>query len=76
MKKLLLVLLMVSFLLPSEVGRYQISVATATSKKGVVYVVEVIFDTKEGKVIKRNRILLSKYQYPKKNKYGRTPSRK
>ena len=76
MKKLLLVLLMVSFLLPSEVGRYQISVATATTKKGDVYVVETIFDTKEGKVIKRNRILLSKYQYPKKNKYGRTPSRK
>ena len=72
MKKLLLVLLMVSFLLPSEVGRYQISVATATSKKGVVYVVETIFDTKEGKVLKRKRILLSKYQYPKKDKYGRT----
>ena len=34
MKKLLLVLLMVSFLLPSEVGRYQISISTATTKKG------------------------------------------
>jgi hypothetical protein len=76
MKKLLLVLLMVSFLLPSEVGRYQISISTATTKKGNVYVVETVFDTKEGKVLQRKKIPLSKYQYPKKDKYGRTLPKK
>ena len=66
MKWFLIVLLMASFLMSEEIGRYQLSVSTAVSKKGKVYVVEAVIDTKTGEVVKRNKILLSKYIKRKK----------
>ena len=66
MKKLLIGLLLVSFLVSAEpekeeVGRYKIEVTTYVSKKGNVYVLETIFDTKTGKVIERKRFYHTKY---------------
>ena len=61
MKWFLMVLLMASFLMSEEIGRYQLSVSTAISKKGKVYVVEAVIDTKTGKVVKRNKISLYDY---------------
>lgn len=70
MKKLLIGLLLVSFLVSAEtkeeVGRYKIEVTTYTSKKGNVYVLETIFDTKTGKVIDRKRFYHTKYRNKKK----------
>ena len=51
MKWFLIVLLMASFLMSEEIGRYQLSVSTAVSKKGKVYVVEAVIDTKTGKSV-------------------------
>ena len=53
-----------------EVGRYQLEVTTY-ALKGKVYIVEAVFDTKTGKVIKRRRIRSSKYKLPYKDNYGR-----
>ena len=50
-----------------EVGRYQIATILAESKKGKVYVVETILDTRTGKVVKRKKILLSRYKLPYKD---------
>ena len=68
MKKFLIGLLLVSFLVSAEtkevkkeVGRYKIEVTTYVSKKGNVYVLETIFDTKTGKVIERKRFYHTKY---------------
>ena len=70
MKKLLIGLLLVSFLVSAktisedikeEVGRYKIEVTTYVSKKGNVYVLETIFDTKTGKVVERKRFYHTKY---------------
>ena len=67
MKKLLIGLLLVSFMVSAEtevkeeVGRYKIEVTTYTSKKGNVYVLETIFDTKLGKVVERKRFYHTKY---------------
>ena len=66
MKKLLIGLLLVSFMVSAEpekkeVGRYKIEVTTYVSKKGNVYVLETIFDTKTGKVIKRKRFYHANY---------------
>ena len=70
MKKLLIGLMLVSFLVSAktisedikeEVGRYKIEVTTYVSKKGNVYVLETIFDTKLGKVIERKRFYHTKY---------------
>ena len=72
MKKLLIGLLLVSFMVSAEtkvkeeVGRYKIEVTTYTSKKGNVYVLETIFDTKTGKVIDRKRFYHTKYRKKKK----------
>ena len=75
MKKLLIGLLLVSFLVSAktisedikeEVGRYKIEVTTYVSKKGNVYVLETIFDTKTGKVIDRKRFYHTKYRKKKK----------
>ena len=70
MKKLLIGLLLVSFLVSAEtkeeVGRYKIEVTTYVSKKGNVYVLETIFDTKTGKVIDRKRFYHTKYRKNKK----------
>ena len=70
MKKLLIGLMLVSFLVSAktisedikeEVGRYKIEITTYVSKKGNVYVLETIFDTKLGKVIERKRFYHTKY---------------
>ena len=72
MKKLLMGLLLVSFMVSAEpekkeeVGRYKIEVTTYVSKKGNVYVLETIFDTKTGKVIDRKRFYHTKYRKNKK----------
>ena len=70
MKKFLIGLLLVSFMVSAEtkeeVGRYKIEVTTYTSKKGNVYVLETIFDTKTGKVIDRKRFYHTKYRNKKK----------
>ena len=67
MKKLLIGLLLVSFMVSAEpkkeeVGRYKIEITTyVNSKNGKTYVLETIFDTKLGKVIERKRFYHSKY---------------
>ena len=70
MKKLLIGLLLVSFMVSAknisedikeEVGRYKIEVTTYVNKKGNIYVLETTFDTKLGKVIERKRFYHSKY---------------
>ena len=60
MKKILLALMMISFLISSEpeksVGRYDLKVVTYVSPKtGKLYIVETIFDTKTGEVIRRTK---------------------
>ena len=49
-----------------EVGRYQLETVVAESKKGKVYIVETILDTRTGKIVKRQKIYLSKYKLPYK----------
>ena len=67
MKKLLIGLLLVSFMVSAEpekkeeVGRYKIEVTTYVSKKGNVYILETIFDTKLGKVVERKRYYHTNY---------------
>jgi len=71
MKKFLIGLLLVSFLVSAktisedikeEVGRYKVEITTyVNSKNGKTYVLETIFDTKLGKVIERKRFYHTKY---------------
>ena len=65
MKKFLIGLLLVSFLVSAEtkeeVGRYKIEITTYVSKKGSVFVLETVFDTKTGKVVERKRYYHTKY---------------
>ena len=77
MKRFLIGLLMVSFLVSAEpenkeVGRYQLAVSTYESKKGKIYIVETVLDTRTGKVVKRKRIYHTKYKLPYKNDRGKT----
>ena len=76
MKRFLIVLMMLSFVVASlpergkverEVGRYQLSTVVAESNKGKVYIVETILDTRTGKIVKRQKIYLSKYKLPYKD---------
>ena len=74
MKKLLIGLLLVSFMVSAEpekkeVGRYKIEITTYVNSKGKTYVLETIFDTKTGKVIERKRFYHTKYG-EKKRKWG------
>ena len=72
MKKLLMGLLLVSFLVSAEpekkeeVGRYKIEITTYTNSKGKTYVLETIFDTKTGKVVERKRFYHTKYGVKKR----------
>ena len=71
MKKLLIGLLLVSFMVSAEpqkeeVGRYKIEITTYVSKKGSVFVLETVFDTKTGKVIERKRFYHTNYGKKKK----------
>tara|TARA_B100000900_G_scaffold385627_1_gene375413 strand:- start:521 stop:754 length:234 start_codon:yes stop_codon:yes gene_type:complete len=71
MKKLLIGLMLVSFMVSAktisedikeEVGRYKIEITTyVNSKNSKTYVLETIFDTKTGKVIERKRFYHTKY---------------
>jgi len=79
MKKLLIGILLVSFLVSAktisedikeEVGRYKIEITTyVNSKNGKTYVLETVFDTKLGKVIERKRFYHTKYG-DKKRRWG------
>ena len=63
MKKLLMGLLLVSFLVSAEteIGRYKIEVTTYISPKtNKLYVLETTFDTTTGKVIDRKRFYNTK----------------
>ena len=71
MKKLLIGLMLVSFMISAEpkkeeIGRYKIEITTYTNSKGKTYVLETIFDTKVGKVIDRKRFYHIKYGKKKK----------
>ena len=67
MKKFLIGLLLVSFMVSAEpkkeeVGRYKVEITTyVNSKNGKTYVLETIFDTKLGKVVERKRFYHTKY---------------
>ncbi len=64
MKKLLMGLLLVSFLVSAEteIGRYKIEITTYISPKtNKLYVLETTFDTTTGKVIDRKRFYHTKY---------------
>ena len=70
MKKLLIGLMLVSFMVSAktisedikeEVGRYKIEITTYVNKKGNIYVLETVFDTKLGKVVDRKRYYHTKY---------------
>ena len=71
MKKLLIGLMLVSFMVSAktisedikeEVGRYKIEITTyVNSKNSKTYVLETIFDTKTEKVIERKRFYHTKY---------------
>ena len=64
MKKLLMGLLLVSFLVSAEteIGRYKIEVTTYVSlKTNKLYVLETTFDTMTGEVIGRKRFYHTKY---------------
>ena len=76
MQRFLICLLLMSFLISSdvgekEVGRYQLAVSTYTSQKGKIYIVETVLDTKTGKVVKRKRIYHTKYKLPYKDNRGK-----
>ena len=74
MKKLLIGLLLVSFMVSAEpkkeeVGRYKVEITTyVNSKNGKTYVLETIFDTKLGKVVERKRFYHT--NYGKKKRWG------
>ena len=69
MKKLLMGLLLVSFMVSAktiiekeEIGRYKIEVTTYVSPKtNKLYVLETTFDTMTGEVISRKRFYHTKY---------------
>ena len=69
MKKLLIGLMLVSFMVSAEpekkekeVGRYKVEVVSYTSPRtGKLYILEATYDTKTGKVIKRKRFYHANY---------------
>ena len=72
MKKLLMGLLLVSFMVSAEpekqeIGRYKVEVTSYVSNKtGKMYILETTIDTKLGKVIKRKRFYHANYGKKKK----------
>ena len=77
MKRFLICLILVSFLIPNdvedkEVGRYQLAVSVYQSKKGITYIVETVLDTKTGKVVTRRKKKASSYKLPYKSHRGKT----
>ena len=75
MKRFLIGLMLISFLVSAEpekeVGRYQLETTTYTTKKGTVYIVETILDTKTGKVVTRRKKKASSYKLPYKDGYNK-----
>ena len=76
MKRFLMYFMLISFLISAdvkekEVGRYQLETTTYTSKKGTVYIVETVLDTKTGEVVKRRRKKASLYKLPYKDRYNK-----
>ena len=75
MKRFFIGLLLVSFMVSAEpekeVGRYQLETIVYESKKGKIYIVETILDTKTGKVVKRRKIYHTKYKLPYKDRYNK-----
>ena len=75
MKRLLISLIMISFLISNdvekEVGRYQLAVSIYESKKGTTYIVETVLDTKTGKVVLRRKKKASRYKLPYKDRYNK-----
>ena len=75
MKRFLIGLILISFLISSqtenEIGRYQLETTTYTNKKGTVYIVETVLDTKTGKVVTRRKNKASRYKLPYKDKYNK-----
>ena len=73
MTKLLIGLLLMSFLISAdveEVGRYQLAVSIYENKKGITYIVETVLDTKTGKIVTRRKKKASSYKLPYKNDRG------
>tara|TARA_B100002019_G_C21133124_1_gene529298 strand:+ start:218 stop:448 length:231 start_codon:yes stop_codon:yes gene_type:complete len=76
MKKLLISLVMVSFLISApkkieekQIGRYQLSTTTYENPKtSKVYIVETIIDTKTGEIVKRHRFYYKNYKKEWKKK--------
>ena len=73
MKKLLIGLLLISVMVSAktivekeEIGRYKIEVTTYVNKKGNMFVLETVIDTKTGKVMDRKRFLHTEYGKKKK----------
>ena len=74
MIKGLIIMMMLSFMMASsesEVGRYQLETLVYTSKKGTVYIVETVLDTKTGDVVKRRKKKASLYKLPYKSSKGK-----
>jgi len=75
MKKLLFCLIFISSLMSAdiekEIGRYQLETITYESKKGTVFIVETVLDTKTGKVVMRRKKKASSYKLPYKNRYNK-----
>ena len=75
MKKLLFCLIFISSLMSTdiekEIGRYQLETLTYESKKGTVFIVETVLDTKTGKVVMRRKKKASSYKLPYKNRYNK-----
>ena len=69
MKKFLIGLLLVSFMVSAEpeIGRYKVEVTSYISNRtGKMYILETTIDTKTGKVIKRKRFYHANYGKKKK----------
>ena len=75
MKRFLISLMLISFLISAdvedkEVGRYQLAVSIYESKKGTTYIVETVLDTRTGKVVSRKKKKASRYKLPYKGNRG------
>ena len=73
MKRFLIGLLLVSFLVSAEpekdIGKYKVVVTTYISPTtGKLYIVETTFDTTTGKVVERQRFYHTKYKKIKNKK--------
>jgi len=76
-KYLLLIFMCISMLFSTDLpkgesGRYQLTTTIYESKKGIVYIVETVLDTKTGKVVVRRKRKASTYKLPYKNRQHKT----